>query len=199
MTCEESDGALALAVHRREEGAFERLVALYEQGLVDYARHLLGHAEDAREVVQDAFVRAYRALTRQYAEHRVGALMLRPWLYRITRNLAFNKRRGKRLQVEEPLTPLCEERATAGPAAGTTPIAEIEKRQELESLERALRTLPPASRELIVLRFIEEMPYAEMAVTLGATEAALRGKVFRSLKLLRAALTPTGAPTGDLT
>jgi len=191
------DWPLALAVHRREDGAFERLVELHERGLVDYARRLLGHAEDAQEVVQDAFVRAYRALTRQYSEQRVRTLLLRPWLYRITRNLALNKRRGKRRQLEESLSPLPEGEAAGSQLPGTTPVADIEKRQELETLERALRALPEASREIIVLRFIEEMPYAELAVALGTSEAALRGKVFRALRLLRAALHPTGEPTGE--
>lgn len=190
--------SLALAVHRREEGAFERLVQLHERGLLDYARRLLGHAEDAQEVVQDAFVRAYRALTRQYAEQRVDTLLLRPWLYRITRNLALNKRRGKRRQIEEGLAPLPDHEGLGPPIAGPTPVADLEKQQEIETLERALQTLPEASRELIVLRFIEEMPYAELAVTLGTSEAALRGKVFRALRLLRSALNPSAEPTGDV-
>jgi RNA polymerase sigma-70 factor (ECF subfamily) len=61
----------------------------------------------------------------------------------------------------------------------------VEQREELERLERALAELPLESRELVVLRFIEEMSYAEIATTTGRTEAALRGKVFRALKLLR--------------
>jgi RNA polymerase sigma-70 factor (ECF subfamily) len=56
--------------------------------------------------------------------------------------------------------------------------------------------LPVDARELIVLRFMEEMSYAEIAKTVGSTEAALRGKVFRALKLLRDALTNGTAQKG---
>lgn len=199
MIDEGPDPSLALAVHRREEGAFERLVESHERGLLDYARRLIGHPEDAQEVVQDAFVRAYRALTRQYPEERVRDLRLRPWLYRITRNLALNKRRGKRFEVEEPLSPLAEARGAIDRTVAPAPIAETERRQELETLQRALATLPASTRELVVLRFIEEMTYGELALTLGTSEAALRGKVFRALRLLRTALSQTEDTTGDST
>ena len=68
----------------------------------------------------------------------------------------------------------------------------IERKQEVELLRRALGLLPVDARELILLRFIEEMPYAEIARTVGASEASLRGKVFRSLKMLRDALERKG-------
>jgi RNA polymerase sigma-70 factor (ECF subfamily) len=59
-------------------------------------------------------------------------------------------------------------------------------------LQRAIALLPVDARELIVLRFMEEMSYAEIAKTIGTTEAALRGKVFRALRLLRDALEKKG-------
>lgn len=189
-----AERALVLAVHRRQDGAFERLVKLYERGLLDYTRHLLGQAEDAQEVVQDAFVRAYRALTRQYDEERLESLRLRAWLYRVARNLAFNKQRGKRRQLEAPLT---DGELSAAAVEQSVPTAGLERAQERARLDRALATLPRESRELIVLRFLEEMPYAELAATLGGSEAALRGKVFRALKRLRDALEPGGSPRGD--
>jgi RNA polymerase sigma-70 factor, ECF subfamily len=58
----------------------------------------------------------------------------------------------------------------------------------MEALRRAIARVPVEARELIVLRFIEEMSYADIARTVGGTEASLRGKVFRSLKLVREAL-----------
>ena len=70
--------------------------------------------------------------------------------------------------------------------------SDLERRQEVELLKRAMAVLPVDARELIVLRFIEEMPYGEIARTVGASEASLRGKVFRSLKMLRDALERKG-------
>ena len=70
--------------------------------------------------------------------------------------------------------------------------SDFSRREEVELLRRAIALLPVDARELIVLRFIEEMSYAEIAKTVGSTEAALRGRVFRALKLLREALEKKG-------
>lgn len=175
---------LALAVHRRDEGAFERLVEQFESQLFNYVYRLIQNVHDAQEVVQDTFLRAHRALTRQYDEGKCSALLVRPWLYRIARNLAMNKRRGVRRLIEQPLP--AEEHAGFKPASRPAALlCSIETREELERLDRALATLPVEARELVFLRFIEEMSYAEIAKTTGLGEAVLRGKVFRSLRQLR--------------
>src|SRR5713101_2321006 len=94
---------LAVAVHRCEAGAFERMIDRFEQPLFNYAHGILQNTFDAQEVVQDAMMRALRALTRQYDEARCAALALRPWLFKTVRNLCLNKRRSKRHQLEQPL------------------------------------------------------------------------------------------------
>ena len=181
---------LPVAVHRLEAGAFERLIERFESALFNYAHRILQNPFDAQEVVQDAFMRAHRALTRQYDENRVSKLALRPWLFRIVRNLCFNKQRSKkRSALEEPLHSFDDGRL--GPFLRSAS-SDLEKKEELAQLERALAQLPVEARELIVLRFIEEMSYAEMSKIAGSNEASLRGKVFRSLKLLRDALDTKG-------
>ena len=186
MTSPEDEN-LALGVHRRESGAFERFVCRFEVSLLNYAARILGNPFDAQEVVQDTMLRAHDALTRTYDAARVEQLAVRPWLFRIARNLCFNKRRGKRSKLDLPLTDFDDGRI--GPLVPSSSVtAPLEARQERAALERALALLPPASRELIVLRFMEEMSYAEIAKAVGAEEAVLRGRVFRSLKLLRDAL-----------
>lgn len=175
---------LALAVHRREDGAFEQLVEEFEQQLFNYVYRLIQNVHDAQEVVQDTFLRAHKALTRQYDEAKCAALLVRPWLYRIARNLAMNKRRGLRGKLEQPLP--SEEHSGFKPVARPPALlCSIETREELERLDRALATLPVEARELVFLRFIEEMSYAEIAKTTGLGESVLRGKVFRSLRQLR--------------
>ncbi len=184
---EHSDEGLALAVRRRQDGAFERLIATFEKPLFNYAHKLLQDTPDAQEVVQDTFLRSYRALTQQYSDDRCRDLALRPWLYRIARNLSHNKRRGKRHSVEEPLEDL-EARAHLPSGDDIAIICRVEQKQELERLNRAIARLPRESRDLVFLRFIEEMSYSEISKTTGFGEASLRGKVFRSLKLLRQTL-----------
>jgi RNA polymerase sigma-70 factor, ECF subfamily len=183
------DQDLAVAVHRCEPGAFERLIDRFEQSLFGYAHGILQNAFDAQEVVQDAMLRAHRALTRQYDEKRCAALALRPWLFRTVRNLCLNKRRSKSRALEQPLDKFSDGRIGpfVRPAA-----TDLERREEIEMLRGAMALLPVEARELIVLRFMEEMSYAEIARTVGSTETSLRGKVFRSLKLLREALEKKG-------
>jgi len=188
-TSEEPADTLALSVHRCEPGAFERLIDRFEKPLFTYAHGILQNDFDAQEVVQDAMMRAHRALTRQYDEARCRALALRPWLFRTVRNLCLNKRRSKRSSLEQPLESFDDGRL--GPFVHLEG-SDLERKQEVELLRGAMSLLPVDARELIVLRFMEEMSYAEIAKTVGTSEAALRGKVFRSLRLLRDALEQKG-------
>ena len=103
LPAEPGEENIALAVHRSDPGAFERLMDRFEAPLFGYAHGILQNAFDAQEVVQDAFVRAHRALTRQYDAARCGALAVRPWLFKTVRNLCLNKRRRKSHQLEQPL------------------------------------------------------------------------------------------------
>lgn len=188
MTDPPQDDDLALAVHRGQRGALERLVDRFEPALHNYANRILADAFDAQEVVQDTFVRAHDALTRRYDAERARDLALKPWLFRIARNLALNKRVGSRgRRVERPLSELDDARVEALELTGAVSEA-VEREQERAAVERALARLPADGRELIVLRFMEEMSYAEISRVVGQTEAALRGRVFRSLRLLREAL-----------
>lgn len=180
---------LAVAVHRADPGAFERLIERYEAPLYNYAEGILQNPMDAQEVVQDAMMRAHRALTRQYDEERCATLALRPWLFKTVRNLSINKRRSKRSRLERPLEEFDDGRI--GPFVHLEG-SDLERKQEVELLRRAIALLPVEARELIVLRFMEEMSYGEIAKTIGGSEASLRGKVFRSLKLLRDALEKRG-------
>ena len=188
MVAAEDD--LALSVHRCLSGAFERLIERFEGPLFNYAHGILQNTFDAQEVVQDALMRAHRALTKQYDEARVAALALRPWLFRTVRNLSLNKRRSRRGNgLNQPLTDFDD--ACLGPFVNDAHDS-VTRREEAELLRRAIALMPVEARELIVLRFMEDMPYAEIARTLGSSEAALRGKVFRALKLLREALEKRG-------
>jgi RNA polymerase sigma-70 factor (ECF subfamily) len=180
---------LAVSVHRNEPGALERLIDRFESALYAYAHGILQNTFDAQEVVQDAMLRAHRALTKQYDELRCRELALRPWLFRTVRNLCLNKRRSKTRALETPLDSYDDGRL--GPFVREHG-SDLERQQDAQLLRDAMAGLPVEARELIVLRFMEDMSYADIARTVGATEAALRGKVFRSLKLLRDALEKRG-------
>ncbi len=175
-------GNLALAVRANLDGSLEGLIRMYQDELYGFALRLLRNPLDAQEVTQDTFLSAHRALTMRYNEERCRNLVLRPWLFRITRNLAYNKLRARRRIREEPFDPNGEELdriPDPGPQNGA------DEALDSELLTRALSLLKPGMRELIVLRFVEGMSYAEIAEILCATEAAARGKLFRALQLLK--------------
>src|SRR5512141_774649 len=98
---ESEDGAmtgeqtLEACLARDLDGCFERMVREYQDRLYSFAHRLSGNPQDAEEIAQDAFVRAYRAM-RAYPAERIRALQLKAWLYRITLNVARNRMRGKR-------------------------------------------------------------------------------------------------------
>ncbi len=182
-----TSGNLALAVRANLDGSLENLIQMYQDQLYGLALRLLRNPFDAQEVVQDTFLSAYRALTLRYDEERCRNLALRAWLFRIVRNLAYNKLRTRRQIREEPLDPEGKE-ADQIPE----PDSRVDAGDAVDSglLVQALSILKPSVRELIVLRFIEEMSYAEIAEILRTTEAAARGKVFRALQLLKQRLQP---------
>src|SRR5918911_1460427 len=90
-----SDATLAEGLAVDVDGHFEQLVLHYQDRLYGFALRLIGDPADAEECVQDAFVRAYRAL-RRYPSERRRALRLQAWLYRITLNVVRNRVRGPR-------------------------------------------------------------------------------------------------------
>ncbi len=92
------DEALKAGLAGDLDGTFEELVTAYQDRLYSFALRLTGRREDAEEVAQDAFVRAYRALG-GYPAERVRAMALRAWLYQITLNVARNRFRGKKLKL----------------------------------------------------------------------------------------------------
>jgi len=117
---------LAEALARDLDGAFEAMVREYEDRLYSFALRLTGRREDAEDVAQDAFVRAYRAL-QGYGLDRVRALALKAWLYRITLNVVRNRYRGKK----RVFVPLEDWDASDDPS--DRPDARAEKRRERES------------------------------------------------------------------
>ncbi|MBZ5498032.1 MAG: RNA polymerase sigma factor [Acidobacteriia bacterium] len=182
---------LALAVHRNADGAVERLVRNYQDRLYSYALRLLRDPFDAREVTQDAFMRACDALTKRYDEPMCRNLELGPWLFRITRNLAFTRCRRRRVRREVSVEDSVEAQASgSGPAAEG--IRNLETGEKRRALQSALDRLDREARDLVVLRFMEELSYAEIAAIVGSGETSVRGKVFRALRKLRTTLTKSG-------
>src|SRR5262245_27395392 len=118
------------------DGSFEDLVRVYQDRLYSYALRVTGRREDAEEVTQDAFVKAYRALA-SYPAERIRSLALRPWLYRITLNTARNRFRGKKIRtvsLDHPIAPGSDETWETPDSPDERPDRRYEKRQERQGI-----------------------------------------------------------------
>ena len=176
MTHEEGR-CIAFEIHNGNRDAVSELVATYKDRLYTYAFHMLGGSDDALDVTQEAFVKAYTTLTGKYNEERCKTLEIRPWMYRIVRNLALNKLRSRKRR-DDALVSMKD----------NLPAQVFDTENDLartKAIRAALVRLGRESRELIILRFIEQYTYAEIATVTGSSESALRGKVYRALRKLR--------------
>ena len=114
-------------------------------------------------------MRAYLTLTGKYDEERCRTLEIRPWLFRIVRNLAFNRLRARKRKAA------AQDRMAVEFTVSNS--AREPSDNQTRALRLALAGLGGESRELIILRFIEQSSYAEIASITGSSESALRGKV----------------------
>ena len=184
------DQELTEAIAARRDGAFESLVAVYQDRLYGLAWRVTGSREDAEEAVQDALVRAHRALYGQYSAARLRELSLRPWLYTVVLNVARNRLRGRR-----PTRSLDERNPDGRPrlepvADGPSPAAAAENRELRAALERALGELPFRYRTAVVLRMVDGLSYDEAARALGRPIGTVKSDVHRGLRRLRQRLGP---------
>ncbi len=172
------------------DDAFPRLLVAYQDRLFGFALRLTTGRQDAEEVVQDAFVRAYRALM-SYPTDRIHALHVTPWLFQITLNVARNRARGSRLatvslQVEQEASNWePEDDAAAGPE----PLAL--QREMARDLSAAVAALPQKYRVAVSLRHGEGLTYPELAVALGQPIGTMKATVHRGVRLLSATLKST--------
>ena len=170
---------LTTRLARDLDGAFEELVRDHQDTVYGVALRLVGNAHDAEDVAQDAFVRAYRALS-GWPPARIHELRVRPWLARITLNLVRNRARDRR--PTEPLDHDPPARAEGGPAAT------LERKDATATWARLLASLPARYRAPIVLRCVEGLSYAEVGEALGRPVGTVKAQVHRGLHLLRETL-----------
>lgn len=180
-----TEATLLHALAEDLDGAFEQLVLCFQDRLYRFALRLCGNAQDAEEITQDSFVRAYRALC-GYTPERIRALTLRPWLYRIALNVVRNRLRGRRLPMSRLDAPEGAPAIVAG--AHQQPELVFERGEWAHMLNRSLAALPERYRTALVLRHIEGLSYPELAALLEQPVGTIKSHVHRGTRLLRAAL-----------
>jgi RNA polymerase sigma-70 factor (ECF subfamily) len=184
------DEALRDGLANDLDGCFEALVRAYQDRLYSFALRITGNREDAEEVAQDAFVRAYRALD-SYPAERVRAMALRAWLYRITLNVARNRLRGKKprmVSLDHPLSPRGETPWEAPDDPSSRPDARYEKSERRADIATLVGRLPKRYREALVLRYVEDLRLDEVAKVLEQPLGTTKSNVHRAIVALRESL-----------
>jgi RNA polymerase sigma-70 factor, ECF subfamily len=166
------------------------LVERHHAELYRYATAMLRDASLAEDAVQEAFERAFAALGR-YPEGRIRTLALRAWLYRITLNVVRNLIRGRRREVPVAETPDKRFRTASELAPG-------EDREAWLDVLETLKHLPDRQRVAVVLRYVQDLPYAEISEVTGWPESTAKTLVRRGIgRLRRVLLTDTDSKGGS--
>lgn len=163
-----------------DQGAFNTLVWRWQDRLYHFALRYIGDAEEARDLCQQAFLRAYSKLGTLRQKEHFGT-----WLHQIALNICRDHLRRRRPQ--QSLEQYAEERGQPHPALGTSPPAGqgCELRQ---LLNRALQTLPEEQRLVIVLKEYQGMKFVEIAAVLDAPVNTVKSRLYYGLKALRRCL-----------
>ena len=169
-----SDAAVIQRVLSGDVEAFALLVDRHHARMARYAFHLLGSEAEAEEAVQDSFVRAYRSLATYKEQEQFGAWILRILVNRCRTRLVRDKRR--------------EEVAAAWVREAEQPFEPSERLAMRDELAVALAQLPGEQREAVVLRYADELGYDEISSITGAGISALKMRVKRGCRRLRAIL-----------
>ena len=169
-----SDEQLAHAAGRGDMAAFDALYQRHHQPLLAFARHMLGRMHDAEDVVQHTFLAADRAF-----RAGKGPRAVRAWLYTVARRRFVDE--SRRLSREKRVVSMPEARSSSdyGPfVAG--------------ALREALGALPGGQSQVVVLKLLRGMTFAEIGAEVGLTEAAAKMRFRRALEALREELTERG-------
>jgi len=184
-----SEEALIRLAQQGDEEAFEQLVHAHDQGVLRLAYNLLRSTEDAYDVYQETFLRAYRNLPAFRFD-----CSFHTWVYRIATNLCLDFLRRRKVRKEEPavienengerslLDNVAERRADSDPQRA------LLNRELRERINKVLGDLTPRERTVFELRHFQGMRLRAIGEMLGATEEAAKNCLFRATQKMRVAL-----------
>jgi RNA polymerase sigma-70 factor (ECF subfamily) len=183
-----TDGQLVVQVNDGNRKAFDELILRYQRQAVAVSYRLLGNSQDALEVTQDAFLKAFTSIGTLQKPEAFGG-----WLMRIVSNLSLNFRRGRKNKQQLPLDDLlgASEPSTSDGsgsdwmAQSGDPLHRLESEEMGRKLQEALAQLPEKQRLAIVMFTIEEMPQKQVAETLECSVEAVKWHVFQGRKKLK--------------
>ncbi len=173
-------------VQRAQEGdseAFSELVLSHQQFAYNVALRAVNNNQDAEDIVQEAFIRAWKSISRFRLEAR-----FRTWLYRIVMNLCYNQlpllSREPEMLDEDRESQWNNDNGQMGDPAGS-----LESKEVLDLVQRQIQTLPGQYQIMLLLRFQENCSYAEISEIMDLPLGTVKTGLFRARKRLKDAVT----------
>jgi len=183
-----TDEQLVEAFQAGDASAFDLLVSRWDRKIQGAVYRVVGPSEDVRDITQEAFLKAYRALPLFRKEARFSS-----WLYQIALNLCRDRlRRRRRSQAEVSLDLLSESGEPPLSTKGPSAVELIEAREVSRTVGAAVWALPEDQREVIVLKEYEGLTFQEIADVLGLPVSTVKTRLYRGLGLLRECLERKG-------
>jgi RNA polymerase sigma-70 factor (ECF subfamily) len=191
QAAEDDDVRLMLAVRAGDGAAFDALFARWSAPLLRYVERMVRDAGAAEELVQEVFLRVYRARERYEPDARFST-----WLFTIATRLAWNELRRPRRR--SPHDSLEDDEMGPLPLAADEPAADAvaDARRTGAVVEQALARLPERQRAALWLASVEGLSYAEVAATLETTEKSVKALVHRARTALAGEMRALGRPGG---
>jgi len=153
-----------------DHGAYGALVRRHQDRIYRLLLHLTGSREDALELAQEVFIKAWEALPAWRPDAQFHT-----WLYRIASNVALDVLRRRKVVQFEPLQDDYE-----APADAPGPEAQLQAKQSVLALDAALARLSPEHREIVLLREVEGLSYDEIAASLGIDVGTVKSRLARA-------------------
>jgi len=184
------DDELIRQAQKGDRAAFDTLVRRYDRSVLRLALHMLGNEQDAQDVHQDAFIKAYRHLSNFRFE-----CSFYTWLYRIVTNLCLDQLRRRKSRREDPSTATDSAgdemdllaNITDG-RAGANPARELERKTMNAAIQSALDELTPRERTVFELKHYQGLKLRTIGEMLSTTEETAKNTLFRATRKLRAKL-----------
>lgn len=181
-----ADGELVQSALAGRESGFEELVRRYQRPIAAYVYRMVGDYDAALDLTQDVFIKVYASLSRYRSEFKFST-----WIYKIAHNAAIDHLRRNAAR-DHAVTRDDDRTETRIESRRLTPEQESERNERRSEIEVVVQLLPPAYRELIVLRHSHDLSYDEIAEITGLPLGTVKNRLFRAREAMRDLLVQRG-------
>ena len=178
----EQEAMIVRKVLQGDVNAFEKLVTEYERAVYAIAQRMTGNAEDAADMTQETFIKAYNSLSSFRGDSKFSV-----WLYRIANNVCLDFLRSKNRRPTVSLSAEDddgEETQLDIADESQSPELLLESSLTRDAVRRGLDSLPPDYKQILLLREIQGLSYEEIAAALGIESGTVKSRIFRARKRL---------------